>query len=266
MREAANEAEEGSRGVMYCVSGTGCYLDEARRSAESVRRYCPGIPIALFTAGDPAAAPGPWDEVRPCPPHRPERPFLSRLAAFAATPFTRTLALDTDTLVVAGVSDLFRLLDRFDLAAAQLPYNRRAKPIYKAPDVPDSFTEYNCGVLLFRRTPAVAAFLADWARAYAEDALDRPEGNDQVYFRRCLYHSDLRVATLQHRYNVRYHWRSSEVFDDVLEHWRRWDREQPSAILHDRRLIDYVAHGIVPRPDRRYEGAGAAAGEAGADG
>lgn len=176
-------------GFVYVATGSG-YLEEARRSAESLRRCNPGIPVCLVTDAPLCGAGEPFDQVVLCAgaEHKP----IDKLLAFDC-PFERAVFLDADTRVFGDLSPLFTLLEKFDLALHQ-DVNRGWN--YDLPDVPVAFTEFNTGVIAFRRNEATAAFFAEWRKNY--DDLNRTQGlvNDQPAFRRTLYHSSLRIAPL----------------------------------------------------------------------
>ncbi len=176
-------------GFVYVATGPG-YIDEARRSAESLRRHHPGLPICLITDQSVVSV-GAFSEVRA--PIRPaEHKPIDKLLAYEA-PYDRCVFLDTDTRVFGDLTPLFAVLDRFDLAAHQ-DINRGWH--YELPDVPLCFSEFNTGVIAFRKNAAVEEFFRAWRQSY--DELNRALGlvNDQPGFRRALYHSTLRVAPL----------------------------------------------------------------------
>src|SRR5262245_13975298 len=122
-------------GVLYIARG-GKYVEAAVESARSVRRVTPGIPIAIATDGP---APAEFDEAIPIDEPDGHR---AKIVGMIASPFERTLMLDVDTYAVSDLSELFRILDAFDVAAAHAP-NRVVLPL---DDVPDSFPELNTGV------------------------------------------------------------------------------------------------------------------------
>lgn len=205
----------GARGVVYIATGA-AHAEAARQSAASVRATNPGLGIALFT--DQGVSGPEFDRVLPVPdPHR-----RSKVDHLGATPFTETLYLDSDTRVRDDLSDLFRLLERFELACAlrEAAVTRHRDPRGKE-DVPVAFPEYNGGVMLYRGSDRVRAFHAEWARAYA--ALGRAA--DQRSLRDTLWASDLRIAVLTPRYNAR-------RFDPVA--W--FLRGERPAILHMNRF------------------------------
>jgi hypothetical protein len=66
------------------------------------------------------------------------------------SPFEKTLLLDTDTYVCADISDLFAILERFDIALThERPY-RDDFPFRSG--VSEAFVEFNQGVITFRRS------------------------------------------------------------------------------------------------------------------
>ncbi|HUR56196.1 MAG TPA: putative nucleotide-diphospho-sugar transferase, partial [Opitutaceae bacterium] len=166
------------------------YIEEASRSAESLRRHHPDVPICLIT--DQANVPaGAFTEIR-APRQPAEHKPIDKLLAYEA-PYERCVFLDTDTRVFGDLTPLFAVLERFDVSAHQ-DINRGWH--YDFPDVPLCFSEFNTGVIAFRRSAAVEEFFRAWRRAY--DEINRTLGlvNDQPGFRRALYHSSLRVAPL----------------------------------------------------------------------
>jgi hypothetical protein len=216
-----------SRGVIYIATGA-LHTDAARRSAASLRRTNPGLAIALFTD---QPDPGPeFDLVEGVPdPHA-----RSKIDCLGRTPFDATLYLDTDTRIVGDLTGVFRLLERFDLAAAQRPRQPRriARGRHWRHDVPPHFPEYNAGVILYRRTPQVLGFFRDWKAAYVESG----GGGDQVTFRELLWASDLRLATLPREYNTRrYH-----LIDRLT-----WSGAPP-VVLHLNRYHPKKRHRFLP--------------------
>jgi Nucleotide-diphospho-sugar transferase len=197
-------------GVLFVATGAG-YRTLARRAAESVARASPGLPIDLHT--DEAVEPGVFAAVTVI-----ENPwFRSRIDAMAATRFERTLHLDADVLAVADIRDVFAVLDRFDVALAhdQARNSPAANAVWRTA-LPAAFPQFNGGVIAYRRTPAVLAFLRLWAETMREPGMKR----DQPSLRELLWASELRIATLPPEYNL---------LD--LGAVRRWDRFRPAPRL-----------------------------------
>jgi len=197
-----------SRGIIYIVTGQK-FVEEACLSAASVRQCMPDIPITVFS--DVLLRSSPFHQVVPIakPTHGPEDKILN----IAKSPYQETLYLDSDTHMVDDSRELFSLLERFDLAAVHAPYRAQ----YQVSEVPDCFPELNTGVLLFRKSDKADVFFERWLQIYRQDALKHliwlfPGGEswyrhaipNQPSFRRAIYESGLRIATLPPEYNCRF--------------------------------------------------------------
>jgi hypothetical protein len=108
--------------------------------------------------------------------------------------------LDCDTYIVRDLGPIFELLDRFDIAGAHAP----TRSSFDLDNIPDSFPEFNAGLIAFRRSEAVSSFLAAWLADYDRLAELRPASMDQPSFRRALFRSGLRIATLPPEWNQRF--------------------------------------------------------------
>ena len=217
------------KGVLYVATGA-AHTAAARASAASVRATNPWLGIAIYT--DQAIAGPEFDSVAPvAAPH-----IRAKVDYLPETPFAETLYLDTDTRVLGDLGDLFRLLERFDLALAQ----RARVPASPAPAVwrhavPSSFPQGNGGVLLYRSSPAALGFMAAWRDAYAEAGFKV----DQITLRELLWVSDIRVAVLPGRFNTRrytwlHHWLTSTPRPVILH----TNRYHPTKFGPVRRWLD----------------------------
>jgi hypothetical protein len=214
-----------TQGILYIAAGSK-YIRAAMNSAESVRRHSPGLATHLYAdwqdrGFDFRRSPFPFTSVEAIDePHR-----RSKVDYISRTPFDRTLYLDTDTALNADVRSLFQVLDRFDIALCHA--HRRNAVQRLAPwriALPPAFPQYNAGVILFRRTPAVVRFLEEWSRSFHEAGFQQ----DQKTLRELLWLSDLRMATLPPEYNVRF-----------MKYAWLWSSEEATAqILHLRRYHD----------------------------
>lgn len=212
-------------GVIYVAAGAG-YLDLAERSARSLRALNPGLAVDLFT--DQAPGPGLFDRILPIP----EGP-TPKLACLPQTRFDRTLYLDCDTLVLAPFGDLFEVLARFEMAIAHDV--RRSSALIReshTETLPYAFPQHNAGVMLYRRSDAMWAFLAEWRRRYVQAGRPR----DQVSLHDLLWASDLRFYVLPPEFNLR------RV--TLLDGWEPLDLRP--TVLHSHRLLQHL-RGDAPR-------------------
>jgi hypothetical protein len=200
------------RGVIYVAFGQE-YVSEVLVSAASVKRHMPQLPITVFC--DASIACPDVNQVIAVEPDVSFPGCAAKIRHIGASPYDQTLFLDSDTYVCGDLAELFALLEVFDLAAAHAP----TRAIYEVEGVPDSFPEFNTGVILFRRSPDMQAVLSGWADLYSRhlERVDRgalrwlqPADrrwhrlNDQGAFREALYRSSLRIATLPPEYNCRF--------------------------------------------------------------
>jgi hypothetical protein len=182
-------------GVLYVAIGTEEYRREAIASATSLRLLSPSLSIALATDGD--AAPAVFDQIV----RIEERDgFRAKIVALRQSPFDRTIFLDSDTRVVAELSALFELLERFEIAAAHAP-NRVTLALE---EIPAAFPELNTGVIACRRSKGTDALLDRWLVEFDRLAPSQPLSMDQPSFRRALYESDVRLAILTPEFNMRF--------------------------------------------------------------
>lgn len=182
-------------GFVYVATGP-AYVAEAVASACSLREQIPDAAIALVTDAVPSpAATHVFNHViiRPGALRQP----IDKLLCWDA-PFERCVFLDTDTLIGGDISDMFQILDGFDLAAA--PETLRGWH-YQLPGIPASFPEFNTGVIAFRRNDRTARFFAEWKRQF--EVLSDREGfvSDQPAFRSAAFFSEARLAPLPSEYH-----------------------------------------------------------------
>lgn len=204
-----------ARGVILAATGEQ-YVRMAAAAATSLKTAAPDLPIALFTDADAAA--GPFDQVvRLADPWR-----RSKIDAMIDAPFERTLFIDADVFVLTDVSDVFELLDRFDIALAhdQERNSPHGGATWRRP-FPACFPQFNSGVVAFRRTEPVLALLRRWREVVrAED-----HRRDQPALRELLWESDLRIATLPPEYNQMaltelFYMRAEMLAPRILHHYK----------------------------------------------
>lgn len=209
-------------GVVYVAQGPD-YLELARQSAETLRRYNRNISIEIFTDQDMALEL--FDSVRPIADGA-----TPKLACLNQTNFERTLYLDCDTLVVAPLGDIFDILDRFDLAVAH-DVRRKSQLIRQGGTVktPYAFPQMNAGVILYNNGEKVCRFLSDWEKRYIEIGSAR----DQISFRDLLWESDIRFYVLPPEFNLR-----------RVTHLATWEPlDARPTIIHSHRLLQHIRHG-----------------------
>ncbi len=207
-----------NKGVLYIATGEG-FVKEAEASARSVSNVMSDTPIAIATDVEPSFD---FDHIINIP--NPHYGFRDKISNISRSPFDQTLYLDTDTYMHSDVFELFEVLNKFDLGLAY-NHNREA---YDPPEVPNSFPEYNTGVIVYKNNKEFRQFTETWEENHAE-ILSKIKTHDQPSFRKTLFESDFRVATLTPEYNcmVRY---PGHVRNEVkIAHSRLLDIQTPGS-------------------------------------
>ena len=229
-----------TQGILYIATGKK-YVQAAIRSARTVRKNSPELGIHLFTDAQNfddfkfEGSPIPFTTVGKIDdPHR-----RSKVDYISRTPFERTLYLDTDTALNADISNMFRVLERFDIAMAHAQHRNTAGSLGPwRMELPQAFPQYNSGVILYRKTRTVIELLEDWSSNFEESGLR----HDQPILRELLWLSELRIATLPPEYNVRflkYHylWSKSEAETKIFHlkqlhmGWWHWVFRDPIRMI-----------------------------------
>ena len=223
------------KGVVYIAFGDR-YVDEVLFSAATLKAVS-DLHVTLFT--DRKVASRNIDSVVEIEPDH-KRPKVDHLPR---TPYDLTLYLDSDTQIERDVTDVFAILDRFDLAAVH-DHSRKSSrwasviPEYDA--IPYAFPEYNAGVVLFRKSPRLDGFFRLWQEHFHRYR-KATKGQDQASFRIALWQSELQIHTLPFEYNVRnLHIRKkmakrakSPADESLLKprilHWHGLDQKKPLA-------------------------------------
>ncbi len=190
-------------GVLYATAGE-AHVREAEKSAASVRKLMPDIPIAIWTDRPDSLTPGLFDHV-----HTIEKPLfltMDRIEPMLKTPFQKTLYLDSDTLLIEPVYELIELLDRYEFAYTHAP--RRiccSQPgCGIEPSIPAWFVQPGSGVILYKNTEMVKRVLSDWMERYMAGRKKVPMNCcDQASLWRALYNSPVNMTVLPPEYNYR---------------------------------------------------------------
>lgn len=108
------------------------------------------------------------------------------------------LFLDSDTYILEDLSPTFELLKRFDLVAKQ---DWSGRP-YQLNGVPESYPEFNTGVMLFRKNDRIVNLFKVWESYFEEYKEVMGPEMDQRSFRKATFECDeLKVFVLPPEYN-----------------------------------------------------------------
>jgi hypothetical protein len=100
---------------------------------------------------------------------------------------------------------LYSLLERFDIGIAHAPVreSRKGKALQYKIDAPDSFPEFNTGVVVYKKNNLTENLFYTWLETYKKIVDRGLSMHDQPAFREAVWYSDVRVATLTPEYNFR---------------------------------------------------------------
>jgi hypothetical protein len=195
-------------------------MEEVKISARSVREHNPNVRLGLVVDEEPeidifddifmADLNGGFDD-------KPANMFM---------PYDKTLYLDADTLVSGDLSPIFDVVSEFDVAVSD-DYDNFSRENYENSGVPNTFPEYNTGVIGLQKSQKMRGFLQDWEEEFRNRTELRP--GDQPSFRTTLYKSNIRIATLPSEYNCRFRYPGIVVDDVVIFHGRLLNIETDGA-------------------------------------
>jgi hypothetical protein len=181
-----------SNGVLYIASGSE-YVEEAKKSAETVKKHTE-LPVTIVSDRD--LSDSCFDTVIQSDDFCYH--YGDSVLQIPDLPYEKTLLLDTDTYLYDNIDELFELMDRFDIAASTIADSE----FELSEKVPESFPEYNTGVVMFKKNEGTKQFIEEWKSVYRE-YLDNGVRMNQPAFRETLYSSSLSVTTLPTEYNCR---------------------------------------------------------------
>lgn len=216
-----------ARGILYSATGER-FVAEALASAKSSLRFN-AIPHVIYCDIAPAQA---IDGIQFVPFTSCGNGFLDKIGTMARTPFAETIFLDTDTHVLANIDDVFDLLRRFDLAAAHAAGYSKCGDNGQS----EAFHDFNTGVIAYRRTDNINAFMKQWLQT-SEDWLRSPPpfrvaGLDQAAFRKVLWDSALSFYALSPEYNYRTVFPGRLVGKARIIHGRNRNYDKVAALIN----------------------------------
>ncbi|MDP6775113.1 MAG: hypothetical protein QGI63_12700 [Rhodospirillales bacterium] len=199
MVSVAAKLEKETRGFVYAATGKD-YVEEVVRAVRHTRQHHRDTPIIVFT--DAESQPPTHDRVADIDVtvRALENPVYSvrdKIKAMRASPFERTLLIDTDTVIVDSIDEIFDALDHFEVLASIAPYRRMFA--WESDALPECMPQLNAGVIAFRLGREKRAFFDIWE--YLDNQY--PEDHDQPSFRLALIKARIRYGVLPPEYNFR---------------------------------------------------------------
>jgi hypothetical protein len=196
---------EPSKGVFFIAIGE-IYVKQAVIAAKSIKNHSPGLSIALYTNIDPGIInPGLFDKIITVNEKKGNENLKTydRVLGLRHTPFDYTLALDTDMYILADLSNLFALLDKFDMVFCHEHSREIMINIFQNQfsdlerSIPSSFPIFQGGLIMYKKNEKVNNFLCDFIANY--------ERNNYFFdmhsLRETVWNSDVRFLVLPEEYN-----------------------------------------------------------------
>ena len=192
--------EKLERGFLYIAFGE-AFTKEALMSIKSLKRFN-NEPVALFTdRAQDETFEGLVDLYAKIEPQH----IRAKVDFISQSPFKNTIYLDSDTLIVRNISDMFDVLKRFDVAVTNDYARKRTKYSKIVPEyseIPYAFSEVNGGIMAYNDSLTTNTFLAMW-REYFYKYFKETNGWDQVSLRISLWRSNVRIHHFPFEYNIR---------------------------------------------------------------
>ncbi|NEP11870.1 MAG: hypothetical protein F6K14_17000 [Symploca sp. SIO2C1] len=195
-----------SKGVVYVATGKQ-YIDEASISASSLKQKMPDLHVTLFS--DQKVQASYFDECVVIKSYG--HGILDKNIGMSQSPYDYTVFLDTDTYICEDFSELFTLLEKYDIGAIlnetrTYTFAGDSWDYQKIKDTHQNwiYPMYNTGVILFKKTPETTQFFSDWLVSTKQWAEKHGKTSDQTTFQNLLYQSDLKKVTLPPEYNCRF--------------------------------------------------------------
>ena len=188
------------KGFLYIAFGD-AFTKEALMSIKSLKRFN-DEPVALFT--DLEKTPE-MDEIVDVYAKIQPNHTRAKVDFVSHTPFNKTVYLDSDTVIVRNISDMFDILDRFDVGFTNDYARKRTKYSKIVPEyaeIPYAFSEVNGGIMAYNSSLETQTFLSMW-REYFYKYFKETNGWDQVSLRISLWRSNARIHHFPFEYNIR---------------------------------------------------------------
>ncbi|MDY6803998.1 MAG: hypothetical protein SXA11_09360 [Cyanobacteriota bacterium] len=209
----ANLKDKSDIGFIYVASGEK-FITEAIDSATSLRKFMPEAEITLITDNEAELKHKCFNQVvylstdlvAVAPTHRG---YYQKIKGLSASPYEKTLFVDTDTQFADSVWELFSLLKDYDFAIASAPYKAKI-PSMSLIEFKQKYQQknylpaLNTGVICYQKSSKVRQLFQEWEQIFVNNAPGNGEYySDQTVFCQALAKSQVRPMILPTEYNFR---------------------------------------------------------------
>jgi len=163
-------------------------------SAKSVKKYHPDLNITLYSNLDIEFDDVFDNIVKVDKLETHHMIWQKKWEYLSMSPYDISLHLDADTYACDDFSEIFQLMDHFDMSIPMSPhyFSRSIR------GVPVCFPELAGGVVLWKKNDKTKKFIEDMIE---ELKFKRRYCTDELYIRKLLYNSDIRYSVLPMEYN-----------------------------------------------------------------
>ena len=171
------------------------YIKEAIFSAKSLRNVDPNAKITLYT--DKNIQNNVFTDIKLV-----NMSLRCKQEILSNSPYEKNIYIDTDTYIEHSISDLFDLLDKFELLGVSDYARKRNFPnIPEYMKIPYGFSEINGGIIAFKKCENFNKMMSLWNEYY--NKYKSILLWDQPSFRIALWESDIKMYVLPIEYNRR---------------------------------------------------------------
>lgn len=224
--------------IAFWIASGKKFIDEAVSSSMELNSIMPELERALFTP-DPIKPQG-FDKVTSLPRRLGKYWYMDRTRYFNIAfemleDYDQCLYLDSDTNFIQPFPEIFCILERFDIAA---PMGARRITGGTLLNLPDSFAEYELGVIVFRRNKRVQEFFEKWkSLQWAQP--DFYGNNSQRSFRDAVWLcEDLRIDRLPSEYGLRWNFGEFMSLSVKILHGRYYEHPLSPTIEDVKQIVN----------------------------
>ena len=216
--------------VVYVAWGDD-FVALARKSLASLKKHTPDVKAYLFT--DKMRDRGLFDHVETIKVYdsRPRTKASGILRSFQAVSEICVVYLDSDTLILGDISDLFKVAFYYDVAMAHAPFRLpKSKTKFELDCLTPALPAFNSGVIVYKKVHGNTHLFYAWEKRVVS------EKADQFILSNLIHSGNYRVdiTVLPPEYNARTGWPFC-VQGEV-------------KILHGTRNLDEVASVVNQKP------------------
>jgi hypothetical protein len=217
--------------VVFWISAGEKFIEEARRCSKELREVMPGMVHILFTPEE--TTDDGFDRLAKLPERTAEYWYLDSVRYFnmafdMLVDYDECLYFDSDINFLSPFPELWRMLERFDIAA---PMGSRRVTGDTFQELPPCFPEYELGLILFRRNAVVKELFVEWERLHWAHP-NIYGSNDQRSFREAVWNiPEVKIERIPSEYHLRWPFGVFMSLEVKILHGRplgEWDPDAPT--------------------------------------